>query len=109
MKQNFKISDNESIITINKEIYSKEILIQATYVKLEDYFFLIDIEDDNYIISLKYKDNKMNTSENLEKATYEFFDELIESASYLDQLKRSSKVREKILQAALLGSKEKKN
>jgi His-Xaa-Ser system protein HxsD len=108
MKDNFVIDNNESIITINKEIYSKEILIQATYVKLEELYFLIDVEDDNYIISLRFKDSKNNTKENLEKATLEFFDELIESASYLDQLKRSSKVREKILQAALLGSKEKK-
>lgn len=106
MKKNFTISDAEAIIKINKNIYSKEVLLQAAYVKLENIYFLIDEEGENYIITLSFKDENKNDAKNLEIAVYEFFDELIESASYLDQLKRTSNIREKILSAALLGQKK---
>lgn len=98
MKDNFVIEDNEAIIKINKNIYDKKILVQATYVKLEDFYFLIDEDDINYIISMRYKEDKKITS----KEIYEFFDELIESSSYIDQLKRTNEIRSKILEAALL-------
>lgn len=107
MKQNFEICDGEAIIKINKNIYSKEVLLAAAYVKLEDYYFLIDEEGENYLISLSFKDESKNVDESLKGAVYEFFDELIESASYIDQLKRTSSIREKILSAALLGQKKK--
>jgi His-Xaa-Ser system protein HxsD len=101
MKSNFKIKDNTAIIKINKNIYPKEVLIQATYVKLDKFYFLIDEDENYYIVSMKYKEK--NEKNNLEKAVFEFFDELIESQSYLDQLKRTSKIREIILERALLG------
>ena len=100
MKQTFEIINNVASIKINKEIYTKEVIIQATYVKLENFYFLIDQKQDYFIVNLQAKDGN---SINLEKAVYDFFDELIESQSYIDQLKRTSKIREIILERALLG------
>ena len=102
MKSGFEIKNDEVIIKINKNIYNKEVLIQATYVKLEDFYFLIDEEDDYFLILMKYKERIENTKENLEKAVYEFFDELIESESYLNQLTRTTNLRQIILEKALL-------
>lgn len=102
MNKNFEIKNNEVLIKVNKNIYSKEVLVQASYVKLEDFYFLIDEKDGYYYVSMRYKEKEMNNEENLEKAAYEFFDELIESASYIEQLKRTSDLRQTILEKALL-------
>ncbi len=100
MKDKFEIIDDEAIIKINKNIYSKEIIMQTTYVLLENYYFLIDEDEKNYIVYLSIKKDSEN--KDLKIAVYNFFDELIESASYLDQLKRTSQTRQLILEKALL-------
>lgn len=102
MKSNFEILSDEAILKINKNIYPKEVIIQTTYVKLENFYFLIDEEEGYFIISMKFKEKQNNTKENLERAVYEFFDELIESQSYIDQLKRTTDLRQIILEKALL-------
>ncbi len=112
MNQNFQIKDNLLTLKINKQIYPKEVIIQTTYVMLENYYFLIDKDDKYYIVYIKLKNKANNENKQglhinpnkalLEKAAYEFFDELIESQSYLDQLKRTAKTREIILEKALL-------
>ena len=100
MKKNYTIVDGIGELTINKNIYNKEVLMQTSYVMLEKMYILIDEDDLNYIIVFKPKEKlKDNEIENL---IFEFMDELIESASYLDQLKRTSSIREIILQKALL-------
>ena len=81
-----------------KKIYPKEVLIQAAYIKIEKYYILIDKDENYFIVTLKKKDE----SELKEDSVYEFFDEIIESQSYLDQLERTSKLREIILEKALL-------
>lgn len=100
MKTKFEIKDNIATIKINKNIYPKEVLIQASYVKLDEFYFLLDENENYFIVNLKYKERKKTND--LEKAVYEFFDELIESQSYLDQLQRTSKIREIILEKALI-------
>ena len=100
MKNNFTIDGDEAILKINKNIYTKEVLVQACYVKLENFYFLIDEEGDNFVISMKYKEEDKDND--LQKACYEFFDELLESQSYIDQLKRTSEIRQTILERALM-------
>jgi len=109
MNKNFNIENNESIIKISKTIYDKKVLIQASYVKLDEFYFLIDEDEKNYFIFLKYKNDKDNTKEKLTEAVYEFFNELIESASYIDQLKRTSGIRTQLLEAALFPHQANKN
>jgi His-Xaa-Ser system protein HxsD len=105
MKKKISIEDNELIIKINKNIYNKEILIHTSYIMLEKNYILIDENENNFIIYISYKNEKENTKEKLEQLAYEFFDELIESSAYLDQLKRTSKTREIILEKALISQK----
>jgi len=79
-------------------MYPKEVLVQACYVMLDECYFLIDEQKNNYIITLSLK-NKKN---NLKEKALQFFDELIEAQSYIDQLKRTSEIRQIILEKALL-------
>ena len=102
MKKNYSIDGKTATIKIDKNIYPKEILVQACYVKLEDYYFLIDCDEKNYIVNMSFKDG----SEIKDKNIMEFFDELIESASYIEQLRRTQEIRSKILEAALLPHKK---
>lgn len=97
MKSNFEIKEDIGIIKINKNIYPKEVITQTTYVMLEEFYFLIDIDENYFIIEMKKKNGKIQ-----EEDIYTFFDELIESQSYLEQLKRTSEIRQIILERALL-------
>lgn len=98
MNKNLVISNEDATITINKNMYPKEVLVQACYVMLDECYFLIDEQKNNYIITLSLK-NKKN---NLKEKALQFFDELIEAQSYIDQLKRTSEIRQIILEKALL-------
>ena len=97
MQKNFKIENREANISINKNIYEKNTLLHATYVKLEKFYFLVDEDEKNYIISMRKKEGNIE-----EKDVLEFFDELIESAAYLEQLKKTSSIRQTILEKALI-------
>ena len=101
MKSNFDIKDDVAIIRINRNIYPKEVIIQATYVMLEDFYFLVDEDENYFIVNMKFKEDKEEN--NLQLAIFRFFDELIESQAYIDQLTRTAKLREIILERALLG------
>ena len=109
MNKNFDIENDEAIIKISKNIYEKKILLQAAYIKLENFYILIDDDEKNYLISIKYKDETKNNKDELEKAVYEFFDELIETSSYIEQLKNTEKVRTTLLESALLPNQENVN
>jgi len=99
MKSNFKIVEDEAIIKINRNIFPKEVIVQTTYVLLEKFYFLIDCDEDYWIVSMKFKDKNLR---NLSDAVYEFYDEIIESSSYLDQMKNTSEIRQMILEKAIL-------
>lgn len=101
MKSNFLIRDNKAIIKINKNIYPKEVLIHATYVNLDEFYFFIDENDNYFIITMKPKQKDLQ--KDLTYHVYQFFDELIESQEYINQISRTSKIRELILEKALLG------
>ncbi|NQZ84927.1 MAG: hypothetical protein HRU03_04350 [Nanoarchaeales archaeon] len=98
MKTSFDIKDGEAIVRINKNIYSKEIIVQTTYVLLNKYYFLIDCDKDYWIVSIRPKEG----DDISQKSVYRFFDELIESSSYLDQMKNTSEIRQMILERAIL-------
>ncbi len=100
MNTKFEINQDNIVIYINKNIYPKEVLIQTSYVKLDKYYFFIDENQTHYIMFVKEKEE---ITQDKEKIVYEIFDELIESQSYLNQLERTNKTRELILEKALLG------
>jgi len=101
MDSSYKIENNGVKLWINSEIYGKDVILQTTYVLLDDYYFLIDKEGSYFIVYISPKSEDFS-KENLEGSVYTFLDELIESSSYIDQLKKTSNLREKILDRALM-------
>lgn len=101
MKTKIIINKNDVILKINKNIYPKEVLIQTGYILLDDFYFLIDEDDKYFIVFIKPKDKDKNP---LKDVVNKFLEELLESASYIDQMKRTSKIRETILQKALMSN-----
>lgn len=102
MEQPFEIKENYSIIKINKNLYPKETLIQTTYVLLDEFYFFIDENEKYFLVRLEHKENQNPSKQDLEKYSKQFLDEIIESQSYIDQMSRTSKIRETILEKALL-------
>jgi His-Xaa-Ser system protein HxsD len=95
------LEENKKVkIYLPEKIYTKEVILQTTYVLLEKYYFFIDFDnkENNFIV---YMWSKEDHSLNINHIN-QFLDELIESASYIDQLKRSKEIREIILERALL-------
>jgi len=93
-----KVSGDEAIFKLNEEIYSKEVILQAAYVLLENIHILIDKKESYFYLYVKVKDKKTNLEEIKEK----LIDELIEANTYIEQAKRTKGVREKLLERALL-------
>lgn len=100
MQKNYSLKGGIATLKLNKSVYPKQVLTQSCYVKLDDFYFLVDQGEEYYIIDMKPKKKMKN--EELEEAVLAFFDELIESQSYIDQLKRTSEIRQTILERALL-------
>jgi len=100
-KSNFILDKDKIILKVNKKIYNKKVITQTTYVLLDKYYFLIDEDDRYYIVEIKKKDT-INQEFISAKDANIFLDELIESSSYLDQLERTSQIRELILEKAII-------
>ena len=105
MNSSFEINNHEALIKINSELYEKDVLLQATYTLLEEFYFLLDLKDNYFIVSMKSKEKKLSVEE-FEKEILRFYDELIEAAAYIEQLKKTSGIREALLESALFSQKK---
>jgi His-Xaa-Ser system protein HxsD len=105
MNSSFEINNKQALIKINAQLYSKEVIFQATYVLLDDFYFFLDLNEGYFEISMKPKEKTLNKEE-FEKEILNFYDELIEAAAYLEQLKKTSGIREALLEGALFSQKK---
>ena len=85
-------------LKFSTKIYTKEILFEACYILLDDYYFYLDLKDDDFIVTIFQKDKNFDK----EKAISLFLDELIETCAHNEQLKNTQKLREVLLEKALL-------
>ena len=104
MNSNYEILDDGVLVKINSKMYSKEILLHASYVLLDKFYFLLDIKGDYFEVFIKSREDTLK-EDLIEECVMLFLDELIESAAYIDQLKRTSGIRESILESALFSQK----
>lgn len=51
----YKIEDDKAVFKFSKEIYSKEVILQASYILIEDIYILIDVDDKYYYLYVKKK------------------------------------------------------
>ncbi len=98
VKNNFDIREDCVILSINPKLYPLETIYSAAYVFLDKAYILLDGDPKKRIfIELKPKGK-----ENLEKLGREFNNELINYADYRERARQTKKIRETLLQRALI-------
>lgn len=102
-----EINGNIFEILINKDIFSKDIVLKAAYNFLDKWYFFFKIDNENNII-LQFTAKEWN-NETPETIIWEFSDELL-SVYLRDKLEHDNKdIREKIVWAAIANSLDDSN
>ena len=97
-KSNLDIKDDCVVLSINPKVYPLEVVYSAAYVFLDRAYVLLDGDPiKEILVELKPK-NK----EDLEKLGREFNNELINYADYKKRAENTKKIREMLLQRALI-------
>ena len=93
-----KTKKDSTVLKINPKIYPLEVIYSASYVFLDRAYILLDGNPESEIlITLKPK-----AVEDLDKLSGEFLNELINYADYRERAEQTKKIRETILQRALI-------
>jgi His-Xaa-Ser system protein HxsD len=99
---NMEIENDSVLLSINPKIYPLEAIYSAAYVFLDKVYIMLDGDPESeVIVELKPK-NKQNSREELEALGREFNNELINYSDYQKRSERTARVRELIMQRALL-------
>ena len=80
---------------INRNLYSKDVLLKAAYHFTDDYYIILDLKDEYYFIEINAK--KGETPTNMESV---FSNELVAQGTREAILKKTSAIRELILARA---------
>ncbi len=93
-----KVKGNSAEIRVDPKVYPLEAVYSAAYVFLDKAYFILDGDPKKEIIvNLEAKEKSMG-----EKVAKEFLNELINYADYITRAKQTKKLRETILQRALI-------
>ncbi|MBO06189.1 MAG: hypothetical protein QF917_00235 [Candidatus Woesearchaeota archaeon] len=98
MADNINIVGDSVLLNINPELYNLETIYSAAYVFLDKAFIILDGDPKKEVI-VKLKPKK---SRDLEKLGHDFFNELINYADYQKRAEKTKKIRETIMQRALI-------
>jgi len=98
MGSGFEIKNGELILKINPKVYPLERVYATAYIFLDKYYFILDGDKEKEIIlKVKPKDQKQN----MEKFSYEFFEEMLSITNYFNQYEKNKDMIKLILQRAL--------
>jgi len=99
-------SDNSVLLSVNPKIYSLDVIYSAAYVFLDKAYILLDGDPEKeVVVRLRLKEEiSENSEKELKKLGNEFFNELLNYSFYKKQAEKNSKIRETLLQTALIGS-----
>ena len=98
MEDNIKIDGNEVVLKINPKLYSLETIYSAAYVFLDRVYVILDGDSEKEVL-VKLKPKK---EVNLKEIAGEFFNELINYADYQKRAEKTKKIREVLLQRAII-------
>ena len=98
MENKIRIERNSVVLSVNPKVYTLETVYSAAYVFLDKAYILLDGNPKKEILVRLKPKNK----ENLEKLGGDFFNELINYADYQKRSKQTKKIREMLLQRALI-------
>lgn len=97
---NVEKEKNQVVISINPKIYPLEVIYSAAYVFLDKFYTIIDGDPETEII-IKLKAKEPASKEDLEKAAFEFHNELVNYSVYVVQAARNKDIRKAIVERAL--------
>jgi|TARA_Y100000310_G_scaffold22431_1_gene21521 His-Xaa-Ser system protein HxsD len=98
MEDNINIVGDSVLLNINPELYNLETIYSAAYVFLDRAYIILGGDPKKEIIvKLKPKNNT-----DLEKLGGDFFNELINYSDYQKRSEKTKKIREAIMQRALI-------
>lgn len=96
MKEILKeIEGNKILLKIDKNIYEKEAILQASYMFTNSCFLNIELVDNFYEVIIQAK-----TNTNLEKIALEFGNEIIDQQIRIQTGKEFKEIREQLVQKA---------
>ncbi len=99
---NMEIGKDSVLLSVNPKIYPLEAVYSAAYVFLDKVYLLLDGDPESeVIVELKPK-NKPKNKEELETLGREFNNELINYSDYQKRSEKTARIRELIMQRALL-------
>jgi His-Xaa-Ser system protein HxsD len=96
-----EIKDKKAIIKINPEIYSINVIYNASYVFLDKAYIKLD-GDPTKEITVIIEDKKKPNEKNNEKIAKDFLNELINYENYEKRAKETKDIREIFLKRVLL-------
>ncbi len=102
---NMEIGRDNVLLSINPKIYPLEAIYSAAYVFLDKAYILLDGDPESEVI-VELKPKKSTENSDLESLGREFNNELLSYADYLKRAERTGKIREIIMQRALLTNTE---
>jgi len=92
------VEGDSAILRINPKVYALETIYSAAYVFLDRaYIFLDGDPEKEIVVRLKAK-----TNEDMNRLGGEFFNELINYADYQKRAEQTKKIREMLLERALI-------
>jgi len=97
-KSNLSIKKGCVVISLNPKVYPLEAVYSAAYVFLDRAYILLDGDPKKEI----FVELKPKNKEDLEKLGWDFNNELINYADYEARAKKTRKIREVLLQRALI-------
>lgn len=98
MERDIKIENGSIVLNVNPKLYALETVYSAAYVFLDRAYVLLDGDPEKKIL-VKLKPKK---KEDLKKLGGEFLNELINYSDYQKRAEQTKKIRETLLQRALL-------
>ena len=97
-KSNLDIKDDCVVLYVNPKVYPLEAVYSAAYVFLDRVYVLLDGDPKKEV----FVELKPKNKEDLEKLGREFNNELINYADYKKRAENTKKIREMLLQRALI-------
>ena len=88
--------DNIIVFKINKELYSKDAILETAYKFTNNYYFEIKSQDKNYLIKLKSKISSIN----IKNIKEDFLNELIDQQLRFNLNQKNHLLREMIIKKA---------
>ena len=98
MEKNIEIEDGRVLLRVNPKVYSLEVIYSTAYVFLDKAYIILDGDPKTEVL-VRLKPKKPEDLEILGEA---FFNELINYADYQKRAERTKKIREVLLQRAII-------